>query len=192
VPPCAGVLRLPPAQVRLRAQSATRTLGARTPVALLCGEVRTSCSASTPGRLPGRPLRSPAHAKPAPHVQSVMANDDRLHDPLVPRIGLFDPRRWWGALHPRRPPLTGMIRTGCRLPGCPLPRWGCGVGRVTPGSQTPLEDCSSAPRNCGADSRRLREPSGPGSGGLDDRHFQARAARRDAGPSPQASPVFKK
>jgi hypothetical protein len=47
-----------------------------------------------------RSAHLPMHAKPAPHVQSVMANDDRLHDPLVPRIGLFDPRRWWGALHP--------------------------------------------------------------------------------------------
>jgi hypothetical protein len=57
---------------------------------------------------------------------SVIANDDRLHDPVVPRIGLFGSRRRWV----RSSPATsagGMIRTGCRLPG--RPGWGCGVGR---------------------------------------------------------------
>jgi hypothetical protein len=41
-----------------------------------------------------------ARKSPLRMFSSVIANDDRLHDPVVVRIGLFDSRRWWGALQP--------------------------------------------------------------------------------------------
>jgi hypothetical protein len=40
--------------------------------------------------VPGSARKSPLRM-----FSSVIANDDRLHDPVVPRIGLFGSRRWW-------------------------------------------------------------------------------------------------
>jgi hypothetical protein len=51
-----------------------------------------------------------ARKSPLRMFSSVIANDDRLHDPVVARIGLFRLPAMVGCAPTRRPPLTGMIR----------------------------------------------------------------------------------
>jgi hypothetical protein len=48
----------------------------------------------------GGPVPGSARKSPLRMFSSVIANDDRLHDPVLPRINLFGSRRRWGALQP--------------------------------------------------------------------------------------------